>query len=350
MKKKTRIDLHVHTRGSDGHGTPAQYVKVCRENGLDGLVITDHHKTITVEGLKVRAALIKAGLFCTVGCEYSTASGHCLVYGVNVDNLDLGMYPEMQTVIDRVHAAGGVAIPAHPYKGYKTSLKDKLYELNVDTCEVRNGQVQTHGFDNGGYDRQAQEAADDLGMRGTGGSDAHWYDDVGICYTEFEGDITTPVGLVAALKAGAFKAVVDEARIESGRKVWTSWWAEESKKKAGKGRARPSMPAIAGEQSTWYNRWDESIATFEADTRDEGHAIKDLFFRGEEEGLDLEEDQIPWWAFDEEDESRNQAKAEESIDEEPEGWFEEGERIQKALKEEAKRQIADRFHNKFFKR
>lgn len=310
MKRmKTRIDMHVHTPGSDGHGTPEQYVQACKDAGIHGLVITDHHHTVTEKGLEVYKALKAAGLFVALGCEYSTANGHCLIFGVDVAKLKLGMYPPIEEVIIKVQNAGGVAIPSHPYKGYRKKCGDKLYELNVEACETLNGQVETQTA--GTYNEHAQEAAEDLHLQGTGGSDAHWYDDVGVCYTEFDAVIETPAQLIEALKSGTFRARKHSKLIKSRKRIWTA-----AIKKAEQQQLQTIT--VTEQQQTWYNVWDE------ADARYAGDAGKDVFFRGEEQGQDLDEDQIPWWVL-EEDEQEEDTQ---------ESWFEEVERVQKALKED----------------
>src|SRR5687767_11065122 len=107
----TRLDLHLHTRGSDGTGSPADFVNAIKKAGLDGVVITDHHRTLTQQGLDVAKAVRADGLVCLVGCEYSTKDGHCLVFGLDVRKLDFGFYPDMQLVIDRARECGGIAFP-----------------------------------------------------------------------------------------------------------------------------------------------------------------------------------------------------------------------------------------------
>lgn len=211
-RKTTRLDLHVHTRGSDGSGTPEMIAQAALAAGLDGLVITDHHKTYTAEGLLVADALRRVGLLAFHGCEYSTDDGHCLVFGVDVDELDLGLYPPMQEVIDKVVAAGGVAVPSHPYKGYKRLCGDKIFGMgDIAALEGANGQA---AFQNEVWNTKAKAAAKALGLPMTGGSDAHRPGHIGLCYTEFQGGIETTSDLVAALKAGKMRAIVKRRRVQ----------------------------------------------------------------------------------------------------------------------------------------
>lgn len=68
------IDLHTHTRYSDGTFTPAESVAHARAIGLDVLAITDHDST---EGIaEALAAAEGTGLEIVPGTEFSTVHGH----------------------------------------------------------------------------------------------------------------------------------------------------------------------------------------------------------------------------------------------------------------------------------
>jgi len=204
--------MHSHTRGSDGIGTPEQIVKYALEAGLDGLCLTDHHSTHNTDNLKVAKALREAGLLVIHGCEYSTAEGHLLIYGVNYDDLQMGYYPPMQDVIDEVNARGGVCVPAHPYKGYRRRLEDGVKKLRgVRAYEVANGQCE---FQCPEKNKLARKAAEEKRKLGTGGSDAHNPKHIGLTYTEFQGNIVCELDFLNALKRGQFRAVVSRNRMK----------------------------------------------------------------------------------------------------------------------------------------
>ena len=218
----TRIDMHVHTRGSDGWGSPDDIAENALEAGLDGLVITDHHLTYTKEGLEVARACREAGLLVFHGCEYSAAEGHVLVYGVPIEELRLGRYLDMQKVIDLVVEFGGVAVPAHPYFGYRAKLGDGLRKLRrTRAVEVANGQ---RAVKDPGANRKALRAANLLSRMGIGGSDAHDPAYVGVCYTEFRGNIRNSFELTKALKRGSFRAVTQHARVRKILESTLSFW------------------------------------------------------------------------------------------------------------------------------
>lgn len=213
-RRTTKLDMHIHTPSSDGHGSPEEYVKAIKKAGLDGVVLTDHHitrgpgasKYETVEpgeraaGDIIQTAIKKAGLICLRGCEYSSGDGHVLIYGADVDDLDLGLYCPMQEVIWRAQEAGGVAFPSHPYHGYKKRLGDGIYKLKgLVAVEGFNGQLATSHL--GELENaDAVKAGKAMGIGIVGNSDAHQAKRIGTCYTEFDGSIRWAHELVEALK------------------------------------------------------------------------------------------------------------------------------------------------------
>lgn len=222
MRTTTRIDMHVHTRGSDGWGSPEAIRDAALAADIDGLCLTDHHLTMTKESVEVAACCREAGLLVFHGCEYSTEWGHLLVYGVNIAELKPSRYPPMQEIINRVTDAGGVAIPSHPYHGYKRMLGENVARLRrVRALEVANGQraVLTPAVN-----QKALREARRRRLWGIGGSDAHDPTWVGLAYTEFQGIIETTHDLLRALKRGTFRAVTARTRVEEMRRSQIAKW------------------------------------------------------------------------------------------------------------------------------
>lgn len=85
------IDLHVHTRFSDGTFTPTRTVELAAERGLDVVAITDHD---TVDGIpEALAAGERLGIEIVPGIEFSTVYGgegvHVLCYEMDLHDRDL---------------------------------------------------------------------------------------------------------------------------------------------------------------------------------------------------------------------------------------------------------------------
>src|SRR4051794_23446083 len=102
-----RIDLHAHTRASDGTESPAQLVRAAAAAGLDVVAITDHDTTL---GWAEAAASLPPGLGLVRGaeisCRYRGVSLHLL--GYLFDPGDPGLAQALSRVRDsrvpRTHA------------------------------------------------------------------------------------------------------------------------------------------------------------------------------------------------------------------------------------------------------
>lgn len=190
-----RLDLHVHSSHSrDGTASPEEIVRRCRHIGLAGLAVTDHN---AIDGSLTAQALGRAeGLLVMTGVEVSTAEGHVLAYGVRE------MIPRGLTAaetVERVRAAGGVAVAAHPRRFPSGVGLDIAGTVAFDAVEVLNGGSSR------GANRAALRLAQGLGKGQTGGSDAHRLDEVGRSYTEAE-SVFTEDQVLEAIRKGATRA------------------------------------------------------------------------------------------------------------------------------------------------
>lgn len=113
----SRIDLHTHTRASDGLDTPAELVANASRQGLSVLGVTDHD---TVDALAdVQREADAAGITLVPGVELSTTVGrgevHVLGYFVDRDNDDFRArlreladqrIRRVERMIERLHELG----------------------------------------------------------------------------------------------------------------------------------------------------------------------------------------------------------------------------------------------------
>lgn len=84
-------DLHIHSTASDGTLAPEAIVRLCRENGVGALSVTDHN---AVEGTLAAAPLARAaGLLYVCGVEIDSLwegrDVHVLCYGADMQNAAL---------------------------------------------------------------------------------------------------------------------------------------------------------------------------------------------------------------------------------------------------------------------
>jgi predicted metal-dependent phosphoesterase TrpH len=103
-----RVDLHTHTRASDGTQTPAEQVRAARAAGLDVLGLTDHD---TTEGWAEAArAAEEVGITLVRGIEVSTRhlgrGAHLLAY------LPDPTYPPLVAHLQRILDGRSSRVPA----------------------------------------------------------------------------------------------------------------------------------------------------------------------------------------------------------------------------------------------
>jgi hypothetical protein len=207
-----RIDLHTHTspRSACSYLDPHDLIQEAQRLNLDGICLTEHQVTWSIQEVKKLAQQSDIKIF--RGNEFTTNQGDILVFGFYDDIKELMIVQELR---EKVNAAGGFMIAAHPFRGFKTfgisqlqmtvdqACKRKVLEF-IDAIEVGNGKLSPDEND------MARKVSEKLGLPGTGGSDAHRIDEVGKWLTFFERDIQDENQLVEELHAGRFRAVKNE--------------------------------------------------------------------------------------------------------------------------------------------
>jgi len=203
------IDLHIHTAplSACSYIDPRELIQEARRLQLDGICLTEHQ--VVWDPAEVGKLADEAGIHIFRGNEFTTNQGDILVFGFYEDIKELMMIQDLR---DKVTAAGGYMIAAHPFRGFKTfgigqlqmtvdqACKRKVLEF-VDAVEIGNGKLSPD------ENEMARKVAENLGLPGTGGSDAHRVDEIATWVTVFEKDIEDENELLQELHAGRFKAV-----------------------------------------------------------------------------------------------------------------------------------------------
>jgi len=109
------VNLHMHTRYSDGSGTHKDIAQAAMETGLDAVIVTDHN--ILVQGVEGYYRVPPRRVLLLVGQEVHDQDrvpqkNHLLVFNANRDLSSLADDP--QTLINGVRDAGGICFIAHP--------------------------------------------------------------------------------------------------------------------------------------------------------------------------------------------------------------------------------------------
>ncbi|MDW2799724.1 CehA/McbA family metallohydrolase [Clostridium boliviensis] len=140
-----RIELHNHTIESDGGMTAAELVDYLEGQGIDAFSLTDHNTISGFPKVEEKLASHSSRVEFIKGVELTSYYGHLLCQNVSNyipwDDID-----EMNgdLLFLRVHEAGGLAGPAHPFSipspfsnGMRWSMKIHDLEL-IDFIEVVN--------------------------------------------------------------------------------------------------------------------------------------------------------------------------------------------------------------------
>jgi len=200
-----KIDLHVHSKYSgDNVSEPEEAVLKAIELNLDGIAFTEHYSYEASEPVERLKEKYRDSIRIFRGVEFSTAEGHCLIFGVDTDTLPIRHAP-VEEVLRIVNDSGGVLIPSHPYR-MGNSLGDIILRVR-GICAVEG----YNGCNMHAYNSKAVEAALSLHLPYTGGSDAHAPEEVGVCYTEFDDGVADD-DLVRLLKKGNYRGVDARSR------------------------------------------------------------------------------------------------------------------------------------------
>ncbi len=211
------LDMHLHSAvaSSDSTLDPQRLPQLGPEAGLTGANVCEHDKMWEPPA---REAYREAhtDFLVNFGMEVSTDLGHMLAIGLPSYISGIRRAERLRRELD---AVGGFLIVAHPFRHVfdeVTAMRkgSAPFELTpseaarlpvfqlVDAIEVANGcnTPRENYF--------AYEVARELGLPGTGGSDAHSESGIGYYATGFGRELRSEGELLEELHAGRFEAVL----------------------------------------------------------------------------------------------------------------------------------------------
>lgn len=205
------IDLHVHTTS----GSADASLRVDRLGpaalaaGLSGVMVTEHFRQWT--DAEACAAALDLGIIIVPAREWSTPLGHILALGIARNSPDMRDPARLRQAADD---EGGFLIAAHPFRHFFDAPRQGLHPASlrtndpgeaaglpiftyVDAIEAINGNCT------GRENAFAAAVADQLNFPVTAGSDAHYADDLGRCWTIFPAGVTRVKDVIEALRSRA---------------------------------------------------------------------------------------------------------------------------------------------------
>ena len=198
-------DFHAHTRFSDGFLSPFDLVIQARRRGLDVLAVTEHNNVFPAKLARAYAAHLDGAPTILIGEEVTTKQFH--VHGIGLTDRVHPLQPLRATIAD-IHRQGGLAIAAHPVKGFWPSFLPVVTDL--DGAEVM------HPIAYGGrgdpswrweqmrsfYLDANERRPKDHPLTAIGSSDYHFFSPLGITRTLVLAKSASDVDVLDALRSG----------------------------------------------------------------------------------------------------------------------------------------------------
>lgn len=180
-----KIDLHNHSFTHESSTEPEEIIEEALEEGLDGVAFTEHNSYTATAGAQGLKEKYSGRIRIFRGVEYDAAEGHVLLFGLKDNSfMDLGMFAPLSELLKYIVPSGGVAILAHPFRGWGPFKGDITKVSGIVAIEAFNGNNTAEENAN------ALAAAALIRVPTTGGSDSHGKGSIGRCYTEFLEDVT----------------------------------------------------------------------------------------------------------------------------------------------------------------
>ncbi len=130
------VNVHMHSTYSDGNATHAEIALAALRAGIDAVIVTDHN--VLVKGIDGYTRQNGRCILLMTGEEVhdqtrNPQKSHLLVLGADREVVEYA--PNVAQLVEQVHRAGGLALPAHPFE-------DALPLFNEDDISWEDWQVE----------------------------------------------------------------------------------------------------------------------------------------------------------------------------------------------------------------
>ena len=190
-------DFHVHAFVGDGGIAPWMLQRQAARVGLDVIAVTNHNQTLAAR-LGHGASLRSSGPMVIVGEEITGRDFHLIAVGIE-HAVDWDQ--PARVAIEQVHAQGGVAIAAHPGRGFNEGY-DAQSLMTLDGLEAAHPDSR-----NTERARQIAEFHERVqqvnpGVAAVGSSDFHTTGPLGVCRTYLLVRERSEAGVIEAIRDG----------------------------------------------------------------------------------------------------------------------------------------------------
>ena len=205
-KRRYKVNLHTHTRDTDGKLSHKDAIARYKENGYDAIAVTDHwisKLTSEADGL----VLLAGGEYNTVGLDSAKGVFHILGIGFTEAPKGISPHDPPQRIIDELRRVGSYVILAHP--AWSLNTPEQIMPLRgVDATEIYNSVSGVH------FSRRPDSSLI-VDMIATSGryysliadDDAHFYDnDACVAWIMVEAESGDAKSLMDAIRQGKYYA------------------------------------------------------------------------------------------------------------------------------------------------
>lgn len=165
-----KYDLHSHSKySSDGILDPQKIIKVAKKRGLNGIAITDHN---TIKGGLEAKKYETDDFKVIVGSEVMTTRGEIIGLFLSEEIKS----NDFHEVLDEIKGQNGIAVVPHPFDEMRSS---SFHIEKEDIKYVNNIEILNSRCVNEKYNHMADTFAKENNLGVTGGSDAHFANEIG---------------------------------------------------------------------------------------------------------------------------------------------------------------------------
>ncbi len=205
-----RADLQIHTEESDGMDDALTILDAAHRRGVDVIAITDHDQTRGAHIAREAAARANHPVEVIVGSEVTSRHGHILALWIEEP---IPFFRSAAATVEAIWKQGGIAVIAHPAAVFPLALsigdidrlvRDLSPERSGDTPPIL-GIETANPIPSARWRRNSViQSNQRWRLVTTGGSDAHFHEQVGSAVTTFAGRDQS--ALRAALTQGSTAA------------------------------------------------------------------------------------------------------------------------------------------------